>query len=84
MSILRAHLRCRDGAYPDGSLDSDSKLLVQPYRDLGACLKELEDVVDGWQEHLSTSSSAASAHCDVVGGMRKLACVGVRESRAVW
>lgn len=53
-------------AYPDGSLNPDAELLIQPYRDLCARLKKLEDVVDGGQEDLASASSAASRHVDGV------------------
>jgi hypothetical protein len=46
----------------DGSLNTDAQLFKQPYRHLCARLKELEDVVDWRQEHLSTSSASTSLH----------------------
>lgn len=52
-------------AYPDGSLDADTQLLVQPDRHLCAGLQELENVVDGRQKHLSTTSASTAAHCDL-------------------
>ena len=46
----------------DGSLNTNAQLFEQPYRDLCAGLKELENVVDWRQQHLSTSSASASLH----------------------
>ena len=48
--------------HSDGSLDADAQLFKQQYRDLCAGLKELENLVDWRQQHLSTTSASASFH----------------------
>lgn len=51
---------------PNPSLDSDGELLVEPDRDHGVLLQELEDEINRWEKHFASSTTAAaSVHVEV-------------------
>lgn len=73
---MRHVVRARGGSgYPQLPLDTNAQVLVQPYRDGRALLEELEDKVDGRQEHCMRVRMGKS---DVTQGWWRLAHLSAR------
>lgn len=54
--------------YPDLPLDTDSKLLIEPYLYRRVLLQQFEDKVDGRKEHPSATSTTTSSRCHLYSG----------------
>jgi hypothetical protein len=50
----------QEAAYSDLPLNSDLKLLIEPYLDRRVLLKQFEDEIDRWEQNFATSAASTS------------------------